>query len=123
MMEAMDSIREEVEGCGVRCYLSYPKTDPEGDFAVLSITSSVPRAVDAGGAEYVTTTDYSLHLYTEGSQRDSLSKAEEVAARLSLLHIKRLGLSGAYSGDRGRVYRVLSFEHTMDERGIGYMER
>ena len=30
MIEAMDAIREEVEGCGVRCYLSYPKTDPSG---------------------------------------------------------------------------------------------
>lgn len=123
MMEAMESIREEVEGCGVRCYLSYPKTDPEGDFAVLSMTSSVPKAVDSSGVEYVTTTDYSLHLYTEGSQRYSLSKAEEIAARLSLLHVRRLGLSGAYSGDRGLIYRVLSLEHTVDERGIGYMER
>lgn len=123
MIEAMDSIREEVEGCGVRCYLSYPKTDPSGDFAVLSITSSVPRAVDAYGTEYVTTTDYSLHLYTEGSQRDSLSKAEEIAARLSLLNVRRLGLSGVYSGDRGRLYRVLSLEHTVDARGVGYMER
>ncbi len=123
MIEAMDSIREEVEGCGVRCYLSYPKADPDAPFAVLSITSSVPRAVDAGGVEYVTTTDYSLHLYTAGSQRDSLSKAEEIAARLSLLGVRRLGLSGAYSGDRGLLYRVLSLEHTVDERGVGYMER
>jgi hypothetical protein len=123
MIEAMDSIREAVEECGVRCYLSHPETRPEGGFAVLSVTSSVPRAVDADGVEYITTTEYNLHLYTEGSQRDSLSKAEEVAARLSLLHIRRTGLSGAYSSDRGTVYRVLSFEHTMDERGIGYMER
>ena len=126
MIEEANQIRELVDGlqtASIKCFMRYPETEPTGSFAVLSITSCIPEAVDADGTEYITTIDYNLHLYIEGSRWDALEVVEELSALLSAYRIRRLGVSDAYSESQRRVHMVMALSETIDERGITYMER
>lgn len=123
MIDEADQIRGFVDSLGVKCYMRYPETEPSGSFAVLSITSSAPEYVDADGIEHITTYEYVLHLYVEGSKWDALDVVERLSALLSAYRIRRRGVSEGYSETRRRVHMVVAMSETIDTRGNAYMER
>jgi len=125
MIDEANQIRELVNSAtatSLTCYMRYPEKEMTGSFAVLSITSCIPEAVDAEGTEYITTIDYNLHLYIEGSRWDALEVVEELSALFSAYRIRRLGVSDAYSESSRRVHMVMALSETIDERGATYME-
>ena len=123
MIDELDQLRQLADPIVGKCYMSYPEKTPTGDFAVLSMTSCIPEAVDCDGSEYITTYDINFHIYSEGSRWDAFGVAERLSALLSAYHIRRVGLSEAYSEASGRVHLVASYTETIDLRGATYMER
>lgn len=123
MIDELDQLRLLADPIVGKCYMSYPEKTPTGDFAVLSMTSCIPEAVDCDGSEYITTYDINFHLYVDGSRWDAFGVAERLSALLSSYHIRRVGLSEAYSEASGRVHLVASYVETIDVRGATYMER
>ena len=123
MIDELDQVRQLADPIVGKCYMSYPEREPSGNFAVLHVTSSIPEAVDCDGTEYITTYDYNIHLYVDGSRWDAFGVAERLSALLSSYHIRRVGLSEAYSEASGRVHLVASYTETIDVRGATYMER
>jgi len=122
MIDEANQIREIVDALDVKCYMRYPETEPSGSFAVLSITSSTPEYVDAYGTEHITTIEYVLHLYIQGSRWDALDVVERLSALLSSYRIRRRGVSDGYSDSQRRVHMVVALSETIDSRGNCYME-
>lgn len=125
MIDEANQIREIVDGvrsASVKCYMRFPEKEPTGSYAVLSLVSSTPEYSEHG-TEYITTYEYVLHLFIEGSRWDALQVVEELSATFSAYRIRRRGVSDGYSDSQKRVYMVMDLSETIDSRGNTYMER